>query len=482
VGLILSKGHSRVPIYSGSSRNIIGLILVKNLIKFRREDETPIKDLVVRRIPRIHDCLPLYDLLNEFQKRHSHMAVVIKRIEHQQQLAQNHERLKISVASPSICSSDRSETQFPLLDNASLRNSVQISPQSKKWHRGEGNILKGGLESLPHFDVEVVGIITLEDVIEELLQPTRISSMAGRPPLLEEELVLTPAIARIKINMLSSKPSPSRSPAAPSGSRFQRQTSVASPVSLYDDTSLSSCNHSPILRSPISAYLQSPLMSPTLSPSPKRSVPNYPPMFAGGARYSPSLQKHKLCIGKPTAYEAMKTLICSFRLPPLNLAKPPPWKPKSPILHPTTTPTLKHRLSSLKRVANAKGFTGAPAASIKDSTKNSNKTNNDDDDDDDDELPRVVIDRIIARILAFVGVPMGAGLALLYIFGFVKEQHIWDFPLWIPFLTTLLTFGASTMGIAYGALSTSWDPERKGSVLGLEEAQKNWVQVWREED
>lgn len=77
---------------------------------------------------------------------------------------------------------------------------------------------------------------------------------------------------------------------------------------------------------------------------------------------------------------------------------------------------------------------------------------------------------------------MALGLAFLHIFGVIKEQHLWNVPLWLPLLTTFLTFGASTMGIAYGALSTSWDEERKGSILGFEEAQKNWVEMWREED
>lgn len=27
---------------------------------------------------RVQDCLPLYDILNQFQKGHSHMAVVVK--------------------------------------------------------------------------------------------------------------------------------------------------------------------------------------------------------------------------------------------------------------------------------------------------------------------------------------------------------------------------------------------------------------------
>ncbi|GMP24599.1 hypothetical protein CsSME_00001807 [Camellia sinensis var. sinensis] len=78
MSLIMSKGHSRVLVYSGSPSNIIGLILVKNLIKCRAEDETPIRILTIRRIPRVEDNLPLYDILNQFQKGHSHMAAVVK--------------------------------------------------------------------------------------------------------------------------------------------------------------------------------------------------------------------------------------------------------------------------------------------------------------------------------------------------------------------------------------------------------------------
>ncbi|CAL5386954.1 unnamed protein product [Camellia sinensis] len=78
MSLIMSKGHNRIPVYSGSPSNIIGLILVKNLIKCCAEDETPIRILTIRRIPRVVDSLPLYDILNQFQKGHSHMATVVK--------------------------------------------------------------------------------------------------------------------------------------------------------------------------------------------------------------------------------------------------------------------------------------------------------------------------------------------------------------------------------------------------------------------
>ncbi|XP_057990139.1 DUF21 domain-containing protein At2g14520 isoform X4 [Hevea brasiliensis] len=78
MNLVLEKGHSRVPVYHEQPTNIIGLILVKNLLTIHPEDETPVKNVTIRRIPRVLESLPLYDILNEFQKGHSHMAVVVR--------------------------------------------------------------------------------------------------------------------------------------------------------------------------------------------------------------------------------------------------------------------------------------------------------------------------------------------------------------------------------------------------------------------
>ena len=171
--------------------------------------------------------------------------------------------------------------------------------------------------------------------------------------------------------------------------------------------------------------------------------------------------------------EVMNTLICSAK-PTLYISNFAPCKPKIPALYKLNPP-----LSRTKTHANAKGFSGSPSTVGSEISSNKSKKNNE---DDDDEIPQEVFNRIIVRILVSVGFPMGLGLAILHVIGVLKEQHLWDVPMWLPFLTTFLTFGASTLGIAYGTLSTSLDAERKGSLLGLEEVEKNWVEMWKEED
>ncbi|XP_021295933.1 uncharacterized protein PAM68-like [Herrania umbratica] len=177
----------------------------------------------------------------------------------------------------------------------------------------------------------------------------------------------------------------------------------------------------------------------------------------------------------------MKTLL-SLATPQFYLPKPSLWGPRTPTILPTIIKNQNQIQSSStwELQANAKGFASTPTASVKKKAANEDSNNNNN--NDDEPVPQVVFDRMIARILVSVGVPLATGLALLHLFGIAKEQNLWDVPLWLPFLTTFITFGASTLGIAYGTLSASWDPERRGSILGLEEAQRNWVEMWKEEN
>ena len=182
----------------------------------------------------------------------------------------------------------------------------------------------------------------------------------------------------------------------------------------------------------------------------------------------------------------MKTLVC-LQQPNLHITKPSLWNPRAPTLRPIATKYLNFPPKTWKLHAEAKGFGVAPSTTLGKKTQQKEtvprkNSGNDDDDDDDEKIPQVVFDRMIVRILFFVGAPLGIGVVLLNLFGIVKDQHLWDVPVWLPFLTTFITFGASALGIAYGTLSSSWDAEKKGSLLGLEEAQQNWVDMWKEEE
>jgi CBS domain containing-hemolysin-like protein len=39
---ILQSGHSRVPVYRGAKSNVVGMIIVKKLIKLNPERATPV--------------------------------------------------------------------------------------------------------------------------------------------------------------------------------------------------------------------------------------------------------------------------------------------------------------------------------------------------------------------------------------------------------------------------------------------------------
>lgn len=65
--------------------------------------------------------------------------------------------------SPSVISSD--------IDiQSSMAESGDLHLCFKKWERQDVKLPKEELESLANVDEEVIGIITLEDVMEELLQ------------------------------------------------------------------------------------------------------------------------------------------------------------------------------------------------------------------------------------------------------------------------------------------------------------------------
>jgi len=79
---LLESGHSRVPVYRGHRANIIGMILVKKLIKLNPKDAVPLEELEIFRLPSVPADVPLYAMLKLFQRGGSHMAIVLDPQDH----------------------------------------------------------------------------------------------------------------------------------------------------------------------------------------------------------------------------------------------------------------------------------------------------------------------------------------------------------------------------------------------------------------
>ncbi|CAI0453619.1 unnamed protein product [Linum tenue] len=112
------------------------------------------------KLDRVQENLPLYDILNEFQKGHSHMAVVVK------------VRVDVDGEKPQERSL-RSHKSFKKWKSFPNRNDSFRASRSRKWNKEvDSDILEIDGKPLPTLpeEEEAVGIITMEDVIEELLQ------------------------------------------------------------------------------------------------------------------------------------------------------------------------------------------------------------------------------------------------------------------------------------------------------------------------
>ncbi|EXC12604.1 DUF21 domain-containing protein [Morus notabilis] len=181
--VILEKGHSRVPVYHEQPRNIIGLVLVKNLLTIHPDDEVPVKRVAIRKIPRVPETMPLYDILNEFQKGHSHMAVVVRQKNDMDKPATatnlddgsevRDVRVDIHGEGHPHERTLKADRSLKKLRGLSKEAKLNRSSKGKKWSKDfESDFLHIDEEPLPKLNEEgeAIGLITLEDVIEELLQ------------------------------------------------------------------------------------------------------------------------------------------------------------------------------------------------------------------------------------------------------------------------------------------------------------------------
>ncbi|XP_071115042.1 uncharacterized protein [Haliotis cracherodii] len=179
---ILFHGHSRIPVYEESRSQIKAVLLMKTLIKLDPEDAIPVSSLLLdpqyfRPVIFIDDVKPLHDLINLFQTGKGHLAVVRKSYQGRQLRGLQ----------------DNTDDITPLLGE-SQDDLQHDSPQQIG---------------------EVMGIITLEDVIEELLQEEIIDENDERQ--ICQRIQLAKAMATRKMSVLK------RSLSQPEQSRGQVQ-------------------------------------------------------------------------------------------------------------------------------------------------------------------------------------------------------------------------------------------------------------------
>ncbi|KAM1070205.1 hypothetical protein TB1_002071 [Malus domestica] len=251
LGLITSKGHSRIPIYSGTPTNIIGIILLKNLIFSRPEDETPIKYLTIRRIPRVYDNSPLYDVLQQFQKGHSHMVAVVK-----SNKDTNSRSLSTLAEGRGLnFSHEQKERLSNTVDIPSPLYSTETANTKHRQGLRTQNVSSESLESLQG-DEEVIGIITMEDVMEELLQSIY---SVFKEDIRDETDEYVDVHNKIKINLLPySRRSSASNTLSKSASQIYWRTPEPALLSSYSTSAPGS---------PIHPYTQQPIIRPALHAS-----------------------------------------------------------------------------------------------------------------------------------------------------------------------------------------------------------------------
>ncbi|KAF3890443.1 MULTISPECIES: PAM68 family protein [Nostocales] len=98
-------------------------------------------------------------------------------------------------------------------------------------------------------------------------------------------------------------------------------------------------------------------------------------------------------------------------------------------------------------------------------------------------IPQIVSQRMIRRVAGFCGIPTALGISTLVVSYLLLTYAGIKLPPVAVLLVNMGFFGLGVVGLTYGILSASWDEERAGGLLGLNEFKTNWgrmVTVWRE--
>ncbi len=74
---VLESGYSRIPVYQGTPENIIGVINMKDLLMLSSNKDLVVLQDIMYPPSIVNESKKVTDLIKEFQKGHTHLAVVV---------------------------------------------------------------------------------------------------------------------------------------------------------------------------------------------------------------------------------------------------------------------------------------------------------------------------------------------------------------------------------------------------------------------
>lgn len=78
---VIEAGHSRFPVIGGEQNSVVGILLAKDLLQFRQQNQQ-LKAMTISQVMRPATCIPeskrLNILLQEFRINQNHMAIVVE--------------------------------------------------------------------------------------------------------------------------------------------------------------------------------------------------------------------------------------------------------------------------------------------------------------------------------------------------------------------------------------------------------------------
>lgn len=79
INTILKEGHSRIPVFRKNRHHIIGVLLIKTILKKAAgsTEPVPISKLDLRAVPSVTTDKPLFEMLHLFRTGRSHLAIVL---------------------------------------------------------------------------------------------------------------------------------------------------------------------------------------------------------------------------------------------------------------------------------------------------------------------------------------------------------------------------------------------------------------------